>query len=269
MIKKGEEIEINTGPFKGFKGIVKKIGSYQLTIDVDMFGIKTEVKLPCSDFGLIYKPEYKSFLSLITEFDNNYKKKAPLRYAQLEDGITRDQIYSSPELKNISNIPEDFINLYQWKNGLKNKGGWKNEFKEDSWYELIPLDNRNHFMSLKTIEGCINMWNGILKEARNNKEACYWKEGFIPFLMVQNYGLLVIDTVGYFEGQPGQIIQFDYKCANGYEIVYENLNKWLETKISLLQQDLLFSEQEIETDSIEKEINEYYTSKFRHELLVT
>jgi hypothetical protein len=115
--------------------------------------------------------------------------------------------------------------------------GWKSEFEEDAWYEQIPLDDQGHFNSIKTTIELIEMWEGIQKD---QKDDCYWKRGFIPFLSYQSWGHSVIDTVGYFGGEKGQIIGFDYKCADGYRVEFKGLKTWLETQIELLEKDIYF-----------------------------
>lgn len=270
MIKEGQLIEIIQGAFKDQKGIVKQFSNIDITVEIDLFGRKADVKLPYSDFGLEHQPQYVSFKLLLTEFNDIYKEKAPLRYAHLNQGITPEAFFSIEVFKTTKEIPEDFMELLKWKNGLSYTNGWQSEFETDKWYEIIPLNEIDHFMSADSIASTIQMWEDILTKSKENNQLCYWRKGFIPFLMRQHFGLVVIDTVGYFEGQPGQIIYFDYKCDNGYSIIHENINKWLETQLVLLKQGLLFPQCDLMASTqVEKELNYYYTSRFAHPILLS
>jgi cell wall assembly regulator SMI1 len=112
------------------------------------------------------------------------------------------------------------------------------------------------------------MWREIKAKKDAAQKPCYWKNGFVPLLEDQNFGLLVVDTQGYFGGNAGQLIYFDYKCANGYTVVYENIARWLETNIALLERGIFFkAETYAETKArvqISTAINSGYTQRFRN-----
>lgn len=83
------------------------------------------------------------------------------------------------------------------------------------------------------------MWEEILIQKKSEGVPCYWKPGFIPFLRLQYFGCVVIDTVGYFGGVPGQLIDFDYKSGEGYSVLYKSVAHWLLTIICLLKEGIL------------------------------
>jgi hypothetical protein len=210
---------------------------------------------------------YSDFSALLVGFDHLYQQVAPRRYAHLQSGIDLTEVKQLMEKLSVACLPEQYYQLYAWKNGFESLAeGWTNEMREDSWYELIPLNDGDHFLSWESATDLIGMWERILAEAQQNRELCYWKKGFVPFLACQNFGLYVIDTVGYFGGRPFQIISFDYKSSNGYSITHENLNKWLETQLTLLNQGLFFHpfNPASEKNAIELTwtINRYYTANF-------
>lgn len=263
MVDIGQTLVIKKGPFKDFEATIIAIENHVLVVEVDAFGRKIPIELKHSDFGLPYLPEYQELEALITEFDTLYRQAAPQRYALLQEGLGLDAEKICRHTIPVHELPQDFFHLYAWKNGMLSPfEGWKNEFSDDSWYELPPLDSCDHFLSLEGIAASIAMWEDILQAKRQQGKVCYWKPGFIPFLAAQHYGLSVIDTVGYFGGQPFQVVFFDYKCANGYTVIHENLSKWLETCVVLLRQGLLFARYDTDIIDIKAQINGYYTDRF-------
>jgi len=106
------------------------------------------------------------------------------------------------------------------------------------------------------------------KDAAN--QPCYWKTGFIPLLEDQAFGLLVVDMQGYFGGQAGQLVYFDYKCGGGYTVVHESIARWLETNIALLERGVFFRAEtpaEIQAHvRIGAKINGKYTKRFENPL---
>jgi cell wall assembly regulator SMI1 len=203
----------------------------------------------------------------IQEFDRLYREQAPLRYALLQPGhpfTARAPLYA--QLR-VETLPEEYIALYGWKNGLQNlRDGWVSEFEEDAWYESVPLDESGHFVSIERACMLVEMWEEIKAEKDAATQPCYWKRGFVPLLEDQGFGLLVVDTRGYFGGNVGQLIYFDYKCGNGYTVVHESITRWLETNIALLERGIFFkAETYAETEAriqISAAINGDYTQHF-------
>ncbi|WP_314034170.1 hypothetical protein [Xanthocytophaga flava] len=206
------------------------------------------------------------FTSMLIEFDLLYQQVVPLRYARLSSGIDRVIIESTLKSFGILAIPEDFFALYGWKNGFETMlEWWKDEYGE-GYYEMIPLDDCYHWMNMANIEMTLEIWHEHIKNAKRTNQLCYWKHGFIPFLQMQSSGLMVIDTIGYWNGIPGQIAAFDYKCSGGYQVVHQDLSKWLETQLELLKNGIFFSPDTLlemeESIAIIAEINDSYTSRF-------
>lgn len=267
----GKTLPVLHGAFKGFDALVKNVVNDVVYAEIVIFGRKTETTLTLSDLvEEEFIPSYRDLKDILEEFDILYGEKAPLRYKQLRKGLSKEKIEKLSSSLHAATLPDDYITLYSWANGMKNPpSGWRNEMMSDSWYELVPLDSTGHFIGISDAAGLIEMWQEIAVEAKEKGEPCYWKKGFIPFIELQHYGLVVVDTVGYWGGKAGQIVSFDYKCANGYYIVAESLGKWWEEKLQLLKNDLFFNLDDHDHEAehrITEEVNGYYTRKFPSEI---
>jgi len=213
----------------------------------------------------------KSIATLIGEFDRLYQEQAPRRYATLQPGYAFTAVNELRARLQVDALPEEYIALYRWKNGQQDlPEGWESEFEEDAWYEFVPLDDSGHFVSIESAVMLTEMWQDIKAEKDAAQQPCYWKEGFIPLIEEQAYGLVVVDTRGYFGGEVGQLIYFDYKCADGYTVLHESIAHWLETAIALVEHGVFFQAEtfeEIEARvEIQKAVNGCYTQRFRHPL---
>jgi cell wall assembly regulator SMI1 len=264
-IQVGQSVTILSGAFKGSMATILSINDYTINAEVIMFGRKTPVELSWDDIGL-EKNSLQSMSELIKEFDAVYKQAAPLRYERLLPGYTSSDM---KEKLRVEDLPEDYQLLYQWRNGLSySEKGWKDEFLKDSWYEVAPLYGGSGWESIDDTVSTISMWENIMNEQKQRQQPCYWKPGFIPFLRQQNFGWMVLDTVGYFGGVSGQIIAFDYKCANGYTIKYQSMAHWLFTITMLVKEGALREEHETDRmTKIENHINGGYIRQFRREQL--
>jgi cell wall assembly regulator SMI1 len=208
---------------------------------------------------------------LIQRFDRLYRERAPRRYATLQPGYDFAAVDELCARLPVDALPEAYVALYRWKNGQQDlPDGWVSEFEEDAWYESVPLDDSGHFVSVESAITLIEMWREIKAEKAAANQPCYWKEGFIPLLEEQSYGLVVVDTRGYFGGEAGQLIYFDYKCADGYRVVHKSIARWLETSIALLERGVFFRAETFEEIQarvkIQKAVNGRYTQRFRHPL---
>ncbi len=208
---------------------------------------------------------------LIQEFDRLYQEQAPLRYATLQPGYDFVAVDALCARLQVASLPEGYIALYRWKNGQQDlRDGWVSEFEEDAWYEFVPLDDSGHFVSIESAIMLAEMWREIKVEKDAANQPCYWKEGFIPLLEEQAHGLVVVDTRGYFGGEAGQLVYFDYKCGDGYTVLHASIARWLETAIALLARGVFFRAeafQEIQARvKIQKAVNGRYTQRFRHPL---
>lgn len=196
-------------------------------------------------------PSARPFAELLGAFDAAYAKAAPLRYAALRDGLPLDD----PRWARFPDAPTELRQLHAWRDGFATGDGWMNEFETDSWYELPPLDTLHHFLPLEAAGQVADMWEDIVRSAPPRR---HWKPGFVPFLEQQSFGLVVVDTVGRWGGVPGQIVAFDHSSGGDYEIVAENLGKWLELQLRLLEAGLYFSNRLPEIKAVEREVNGYY-----------
>ncbi len=208
---------------------------------------------------------------LIQEFDRLYQEQAPLRYTTLQPGYDFAAMDKLCAQLHVDALLEDYVALYRWKNGQQDlRDGWMNEFEEDAWYESVPLDDGGHFVSIESAIQLVGMWEEIKAEKDAAQQPCYWKDGFIPLLEEQAYGLVVVDTRGYFGGQAGQLLYFDYKCSDGYTVLHESIARWLETAIALLERGIFFQAEtptEIQAQvRIGNKINGKYTRRFENPL---
>ncbi|MBN1919830.1 MAG: SMI1/KNR4 family protein [Anaerolineae bacterium] len=212
-----------------------------------------------------------TMLQLIQNFDRLYQEQVPLRYATLQPGhdfVAVDELCARLQ---VDSLPEEYIALYRWKNGQQDlPDGWVSEFEEDAWYESVPLDDTGHFVSIESAISLVRLWREIKAGKAAANQPCYWKEGFIPLLEEQAYGLVVVDTRGYFGGKAGQLLYFDYKCADGYTVVHESIARWLETNIALLERGVFFRAESIKDIQtrvrIGAKLNGKYTKRFQNPL---
>lgn len=208
---------------------------------------------------------------LIQEFERLYQEQAPLRYATLQPGYDFAAVDALCARLQVDSLPEEYIALYRWKNGQQDLAdGWVSEFEEDAWYESVPLDDSGHFVSIESAVILAEMWREIKAEKAAAQQPCYWKEGFIPLLEEQAYGLVVVDTRGYFGGKSGQLLYFDYKCGDGYTVVHESIARWLETAIALLECGVFFQAESVKDIQarvkIQKTINGHYIRHLHYPL---
>ena len=260
-------VELRRGPFKGRVAEVIEVFGSRVMVNIEVFGRSQSVDYTFADFGLEYVPETRPFDLLLKEFDQLYRSAAPMRYDLLQEGLGSDAAARCQEIPGVENVPDELIQLYQWKNGMRHlDDGWTSEFGQDACWETTVLDNRAHFNSLEHAVGTIEMWEEIAQEKKLAEEPCYWRKGFVPLLEAPFWQLVVVDTVGLFGGIPHQIIVFDYKCTNGFSIAHESLNKWLETQVERLKAGVMFEEWSTEEDRVERGINDYYTRQFPDEI---
>lgn len=212
--------------------------------------------------------------TMIKEFDALYAHEAPLRYEQLNPGYTGGDLKQRFQ---VDYLPDDYVQLYQWKNGFRAlAGGWRNEFnhEEELYYEMIPLLEMYHWLSVESVLYYQTAIERITHEKRSRGELCQWKPGFILFQL----GLavpdewLVIDTVGYFGGVPGQIMTVDVVARKDvYRVVSRSVTHWLLHDIMLIKagvfghgDDKEWYEQE---EEIDEQINGVYVHQFKNSVM--
>lgn len=245
----GKRKKILTGMFSGSEAQIVEIKHNELTLEIELFGKKTTIRLKPNELDLdnkeiefidnMNKEKTDSFAKkvsdfsideLIIEFDSLYNREAPIRYKLFNVGseITTDVLIKKFK---VSSIPEEYVKLYNWKNGQQFILDYKNEFEQDSFFDIIPLDDNEHFLSIESAIDQMNQCESTNEWSKKNDEKYFWKDGFIPMLY-SNSGYLVLDTIGYFGGKPFQLVS----CNNGGFIVsYENIKHWLYTQILLLK----------------------------------
>jgi cell wall assembly regulator SMI1 len=157
-------------------------------------------------------------------------------------------------------LPEIFYDFYRWCNGSSY------ESLENNW--LFPIEHGRSLLSLESILKQKKFWDEESKVSFQEwKPGEYWNEAWIPFMIIDDWWLRVVDTQGCFGGIPGQIISFDYKNYPFRSIEYDSFDKWLETVILKIESDCLFKEfheipfeEEKEIFAIEKRINPHRRS---------
>jgi cell wall assembly regulator SMI1 len=157
-------------------------------------------------------------------------------------------------------LPEIFYDFYRWCNGSSY------ESLENNW--LFPLEHGRSLLSLESILKQKKFWDEESKVSFQEwQPGEYWNEAWIPFMIIDDWWLRVVDTQGCFGGIPGQIISFDYKNYPFRSIEYDSFDKWLETVILKIESDCLFKEfheipfeEEKDIFAIEKRINPHRRS---------
>lgn len=147
-------------------------------------------------------------------------------------GATDEEIDAFKAAINLP-LPDSFYEFYRWHDGSKS---------ED--YHYADLEHGRYMLPLKHILGEKDMWDDHQQKGVFYKweDGAYWDSAWVPFMRIDYWYLRVLDTKGSFGGKAGQILDFDYKSAEGRGITNESFDKWLETIIAKYKAGLLFSE---------------------------
>jgi hypothetical protein len=125
-------------------------------------------------------------------------------------------------------LPASFYEYYEWLLQLP-----KPEGKPIS---IFDKDEIEHFAcSLKTILRDTKKWQEIQQKQPKRE----WKAGFVALNSWNDCYQLVIDTLGEV-GKAGCVLYWDFKGGGQYIIKYDSFEKFLETKLALLQAQLYF-----------------------------
>jgi cell wall assembly regulator SMI1 len=147
--------------------------------------------------------------------DEQLKTLRPEYYAQLQPGLSNEQIQALQEKHNIT-LPEDLIELYKWKNGQQND--CYEAFVNNSMF--IPLES-----ALETAVDNTEMI-GLDFEIEN-----WWHKDWIPVFNNGGGDLICYDMGGIFTNNPGQLIEFWHE-DNDRNIIAPSLITFLEALIT-------------------------------------
>ncbi len=127
-------------------------------------------------------------------------------------------------------LPDAFYEYYNWLMTV--------EFDDDDVSDQTQLgydDSEHYTPSLSDVLSSIRDWRDI-QEDQPDRE---WKSGFAAIVSWNSCYQLVIDTKG--EVAPaGGLLYWDFKGGDKYEVVYQNFEMFLKTKLELLKQKLYF-----------------------------
>ncbi|HAA55416.1 MAG TPA: hypothetical protein DCE42_11710 [Myxococcales bacterium] len=119
-------------------------------------------------------------------------------------------------------LPACFYDLYRWHNGSYLDG-----------YFHRPLFDGEHLLSLEGILGSKEAFDVNEREGSFDtwEPGGWWHLGWVPFMEIDSWFVVVIDTFGSYGGKPGQIIAFDYKSASDRAIRHPSFEDWLRCMI--------------------------------------
>lgn len=178
------------------------------------------------------------FAALLEEFEERFARLAPQKFAALQPGCVVDGPTLARRFR-CATVPDELVELYGWRNGFApDIDGWTCELYPDRSYTTVPLDDVAHYPCIDVVEHSVNQWIDIADEPRAADQPSQWRAGFVPFLELQSYGLVVIDTEGRF-GTAGQLLSYSYRERGGpYHVVAETLHHWLHEQVVLLREGL-------------------------------
>jgi hypothetical protein len=127
-------------------------------------------------------------------------------------------------------LPDVFYEYYEWLSTAK--------FDDNDVSDQTRLgddDSEHYTPSLGSILSSTRDWRDI-QEGQPDRE---WKSGFAAIASWNSCYQLAIDTTG--EVAPkGGLLYWDFKGGDEYNVVYENFDMFLKTKLELLKAKLYF-----------------------------
>jgi cell wall assembly regulator SMI1 len=171
--------------------------------------------------------------SLIDRFKTEFAKIPSIEAKIFNPPATESQILTfkaQMQAWNIPDLPQSFYDFYRWHDGCLHDDDFRYAFFDEK-----------HIFSLEWIISTKRMWDELEDEDAFSEyeRGCWWNQAWIPFLSIPDWWVAVIDTKGCFGGKPGQVISFDFKSAEDKSVCYESFEKWLEVKLTYLQNNLL------------------------------
>jgi cell wall assembly regulator SMI1 len=140
----------------------------------------------------------------------------PDYYDELAPGLSQAEIERFEAILGLS-LPQPFKDFYQWHDGQARDcylglwGGWELLDAEavcqhrDEWNELVSVSSF--------------------------REPNWWNPGWVPFAWDSACNYHVLDTIGCFGGQPGQVLEVWHDDPDRV-IVWESFVAWVETLIA-------------------------------------
>jgi cell wall assembly regulator SMI1 len=143
---------------------------------------------------------------LIQRLDTWLQQNCPDYYVRLGSGATDEELAQLKETVS-SPLPEEFVELYRWKNGAN---------------DLIPGEL---FMPLWHV---IETRDWLLEYIKGKPFGMTqpWHPEFIPFFENGGGDYYCLDPVGVWNGLPGQIVRFVHDDQSHIET--PSLERWLE-----------------------------------------
>ena len=152
---------------------------------------------------------------LISSLDELIKIKRPEYYSELQPSVDAG-LFAKFENTFEMDLPEDFKELYLWKNG-------QNPMSFD-----VIQGNRS-FMSLEEVIRVKSMLDGMI--GYDFDDPSYWRRGWVPFLHNGGGSYLCLDLQAESGGTSGQLIAF-WKADKGRPVEHKSLRVWLNYLIS-------------------------------------
>ena len=165
------------------------------------------------------------------------------------------------ELKKLSEalalaIPRELLELLSHFNGNA-KPRWDDDRQEfEGEEETLFPDSLLRLLSIDDILSEKSDWDGLASEyeamddeAREEKwHFAFWNRAWVPFLTSGNE-ICAIATEPCFGGPAGQVVWFDYKGHDCWEVRHESFSDWLHTVSVMLKMDASDFDDEVQREN--------------------
>lgn len=159
---------------------------------------------------------------LIERLDNWLRLNRPDYYLHLLPGATDSEINKVEEALGVQ-LPASFKAFLKWKNGQD----------DDTKF----LEN----YSLVSCNGILALWNSLnsWQEDGTFEVENWWSRYWVPFLYDFTGNHVCIDTKGFLNGKPGQVIDY-WHDEYSRDIIHESFYKWLETVVLAMESGTIY-----------------------------
>ncbi|MDQ3341609.1 MAG: SMI1/KNR4 family protein [Myxococcota bacterium] len=170
---------------------------------------------------------------LLRRLDDALRKAAPNIAARLRPGATDSQIAAFETYLGYP-VPEALRDLYRWHDGVETVAGGRYDPPDLFFgYWMMSLDELQKTHARKT-----TMWKDGTYAKTDRGGAGWWDEHWIPFLEQIQGGTICVDTAGWSTGHIGQVLE-EWHDDSLRELVYRDLDAWLETFVTALETGVL------------------------------
>jgi cell wall assembly regulator SMI1 len=158
--------------------------------------------------------------NLIDRMDKWLAANRPDYHSELQPGATNEELDAFEAKFNFS-LPEDFRELYQWRNGQSGSAS---------------LEHNRMFSSLGEIASTKEMLDGMIGTDFDSPK--WWRRGWVPFLANGGGDHLCVDLSAEDGGTPGQLRAF-WHADEDRDVEYPTMAAWLTELVESMENGTL------------------------------